>query len=51
MKNPVAKNARKYNLAQTHKDRKKALKKGYEKHKSRYRKVTKLMVILRYRLF
>lgn len=32
-KNPVAKNARKFNKAAVHTDRKKAMKKGYEKHK------------------
>lgn len=34
MKNPVAKNARKFNLAHVHKDKKKESKRGYEKHKS-----------------
>lgn len=31
--NPVAKNCNKFNKPATHTDRKKALKKGYKKHK------------------
>lgn len=34
--NPVAKNARKFNTAQIMKDRKKAARKGYQKHKGQY---------------
>ena len=33
--NPVAKNLRQFNKAVTFNDRKKALKRGYQKHKSR----------------
>jgi len=33
MKNPVAKHARKYNVAAVHTDRKKAAKRGKQKHK------------------
>lgn len=39
MKNPVAKNCRKFNKAKKFEDRKKLQKAGYEKHKKRYCKV------------
>jgi hypothetical protein len=32
--NPVAKNLNKFNKPVTHRDRKKAIKKGYKKHKN-----------------
>ena len=32
--NPVAKNCNKFNKPATHKDRKKAIKRGYKKHKN-----------------
>jgi hypothetical protein len=35
-RNYVAKNALKYNKAVTHTDKKKAIKKGYSKHKGKY---------------
>ena len=35
MNNLVAKHARKFNRAQTHRDRKRALKSGYQKHKNK----------------
>jgi len=38
MKNPVAKNARRFNKAVVMVDRKKAAKRGYNKHKS-YNKI------------
>lgn len=41
-RNPVAKHARTFNKAHVHKDKKKAFKKGYNKHKKPpnvYRKV------------
>lgn len=51
MKNPVAKNCKKFNLAQKHTDKKKATKKGYQKHTSRYAKYSTKMGYLAYRLF
>jgi hypothetical protein len=36
MKNPVAKHARQFNRAATFRDRRKAVKRGYRKHKRTY---------------
>jgi len=40
MKNPVAKFSRKFNKAKVYKDRKKAGKRGYVKHKSKQKENT-----------
>ena len=43
--NPVAKNAHKFNKAQVHKDKKKAMKKGDRKHKGSYESVDEVLKV------